>query len=55
MIIGIAMIATYLIAMSLLNRGIIDDKTLTKLLAKAKKVDDGFDPACVDRIRGYKR
>lgn len=44
----------YLIAMSLLNRGMIDDKTLTKLLAKAEKVDDGFDPACVDRIRGYK-
>ena len=44
----------YLIAMSLLNRGMIDDKTLTKLLAKAEKVDDRFDPTCVDRIRRYK-
>ena len=42
-----------LIAMALLNRGMIDDKTLTKLLAKAEKVDDGFDPACVDRIRRH--
>ena len=41
----------YLIAMALLNRGTIEEKTLEKLLAKAEKNDDGFDPDCKDRIR----
>ena len=43
----------YLIAMALINRGTIDDKTLNKLLAKAEKNDAGFDPACADRIRSH--
>jgi len=43
----------FLMAMALLNRGTIDEKTLARLLAKTEKNDTEFDPSCANRVRAW--
>jgi len=43
----------YQIALALLNRGDIDEKLLERLLKKAEKNDEAYDPGCIGRIRAY--
>lgn len=52
---SVAVRVYFQIALTLINQGCIDDKTLTKLLAKAEKNDDEYDPYCVERIKNLQR